>query len=486
LRSLIQYYASFESGDFPRARRTAQGMIARDSTDTEAWYQLGEAHYHHGATLFPHADTLGDLGEALFAFERTLAIDSSYVLAYFHITDALGNCADPQARLVCLADSTIYGTPDELTQRVGTDEVARLRQDAADRRVEVGYAWAAEVPGAARPRLELTNMLLEQQRYAEAEAQANRLRESGDTTQADLFRVTALFGQRHYADAADAAAVLLDAMPDAITDFNAIGTYNLAVQAVQTAGRGFPLDQLLDALPFEEQPFGSSVTGERVLIPIATLADAFRQMREENLAEPAYADRDEARRWEQVAGAFITATLDSAAARIIRIQSCGNTYLFARDTTTFVEWIALLPDSACPVMRGHLALARGDTAAARTLESRVASELPQDPNAWNAENAGVAYAWADLLASMGRPREALDVYARLDSVNFSWQATLLVRSWAERAAIHQTLGETQDAIGLYQRVLDVLENADEPNQPFVQRVTAALAAARGETGNVER
>jgi len=454
LRSLIQYYASFESGDFPRARRTAQGMIARDSTDTEAWYQLGEAHYHHGAILFPHADTLGDLGEALFAFERTLAIDSSYVLAYFHITDALGNCADPQARLVCLADSTIYGTPDELTQRVGTDEVARLRQDAADRRVEVGYAWAAEVPGAARPRLELTNMLLEQQRYAEAEAQANRLRESGDTTQA--------------------------------TDFNAIGTYNLAVQAVQTAGRGFPLDQLLDALPFEEQPFGSSVTGERVLIPIATLADAFRQMREENLAEPAYADRDEARRWEQVAGAFITATLDSAAARIIRIQSCGNTYLFARDTTTFVEWIALLPDSACPVMRGHLALARGDTAAARTLESRVASELPQDPNAWNAENAGVAYAWADLLASMGRPREALDVYARLDSVNFSWQATLLVRSWAERAAIHQTLGDMEDAIRLYQQVLDVLENADEPNQPFVQRVTAALAAARGETGNVER
>ena len=486
LRSLIQYFAAYESGDFPRARRTARGMIARDSTDTEAWYQLGEAHYHHGALLFPHADTLGDIGEALFAFERTLAIDSSYILAYFHIKDALGSCASPQARVVCLPDSAVYGAPDDLTQRFGADEIARLRQDAADRQVEIGYAWAAEVPDAARPRVELTNVLLEQQRYAEAEGQANRLRERGDTTRADLFRVTALFGQRRYADAADAAAMLLAGMPDKFTDFALIGSYDLALQAMQTAGRVVPFDRFLDALPIERQPFVSPVTGERAFIPIAALADAVRRMREEELPEPPYADRDEARRWERVAYAFTKAALDSAVARVVMTQSCGHTYLFARDTTTLVEWIAMLPDSACLDMRGHLALAREDTAGAQTLASRVASELPQDPNAWNAENAGVAYAWADLLASMGRPREALDVYTRLDSVNFTWQATLLVRSWAERAAIHQALGETQDAIGLYQRVLDVLENADEPNQPFVQRIEAALAAARGEGGAAAR
>lgn len=280
--------------------------------------------------------------------------------------------------------------------------------------------------------------------------------------------------------------MLLASMPDKFADFALIGSYSLALEAMQTAGRVAPLDQFLDAMPIEEQPFVSPVTGEQALIPIATMADAFRQMREENLADPPYADRDEARRFEQVATAFITAALDSAAARVFMTLSCGHTYLFARDTTTLVEWIALLPDSVCPDMRGHLALARGDTAAARTLESRVASELPRDPNTWNAENAGMAYAWADLLASLGQPREALDVYARLDSVNFTWQATLLVRSWAERAAIHQALGETPDAITLYQQVLDVLQNADDPNQPFVRRIEGALAAAKGETGEATR
>ncbi len=486
LRSLIQYYTAYESGDFQRARNIAEGMIARDSSDTEAWYQLGEAQFHHFAGRFPHPDTLGDMGKALFAFERTLALDSGYVLAYLHIADALGNCSSTRARYVCLTDSTVYGEPDDLEERFGADELARLRQEAADRQVEVGYAWVAEVPETPPPRVRLTNLLLQQKRYAEAERQAVRLRAIGDTIQADFLRLTALFAGRRFAQAADVAAALLADMPDELTPAS-IGGYNQAIEGMVTAGRVAPWERFFDALPIEEWVVNSPVTGEQARIPFSVIADAVRNMREEELAEVTYADRDEARRAERVFKTLITTVFtDSVMARILATLSCGHSYLFARDTTTLVEWIALLPDSACPDMRGHLALARGDTAAARTLGNRVASQLPQDPKTWNAENAVVAYSWADLIASMGRARGALDVYAKLDSVNFTSKANWLVRSWAERAAIHQALGETQDAIGLYQQVLDVLQNADERHQPFVQRIEAALAAARGEGGTVER
>src|SRR5512134_2433757 len=98
-------------------------MIARDSTDVEAWYQLGEAHYHGGGFNFPHPDTLGNVGKALRAFQRALALDSSYILAYRHIIDALGNCNGPT--VLCGPDSAVYAPPDTLRARFGAEMVER-------------------------------------------------------------------------------------------------------------------------------------------------------------------------------------------------------------------------------------------------------------------------------------------------------------------------------------------------------------------------
>src|SRR5205823_4404342 len=93
LRALVAFHRAFEDGQLSRARRIVADLIARDPTDVEAWYQLGEAHYHDRSDAFPHPDSLGNLGRALRAFQHTLALDSSYVLAYQHILDALARCA---------------------------------------------------------------------------------------------------------------------------------------------------------------------------------------------------------------------------------------------------------------------------------------------------------------------------------------------------------------------------------------------------------
>src|SRR3972149_4984840 len=127
----------------------AEQLIAQNSSDVEAWYELGEAHYHHGATTYPHVDSLGNIGKALRAFERVLALDSSFIVAYRHIVDALGSCAAPGSNYLCLADSAVYGQPGDLRAKHGATMVDALRRDARQRRGGGGPAGAGGAPGRA-------------------------------------------------------------------------------------------------------------------------------------------------------------------------------------------------------------------------------------------------------------------------------------------------------------------------------------------------
>src|SRR5690606_24920314 len=63
------------------ARQRYENILSRDSLDAEAWYGLGDAHFHStnlGGTQ------LESFQAALSAFDRTLALDSTFHLAYQH------------------------------------------------------------------------------------------------------------------------------------------------------------------------------------------------------------------------------------------------------------------------------------------------------------------------------------------------------------------------------------------------------------------
>jgi predicted RNA polymerase sigma factor len=55
-----------------------------------------------------------------------------------------------------------------------------------------------------------------------------------------------------------------------------------------------------------------------------------------------------------------------------------------------------------------------------------------------------------------------------------------VQSWAERGALLQQLGRTQEAITQYQRFIDAWDRADPGLQPLVERARRTVAALRGE------
>ncbi len=218
LRTLVQYYVAYEDADLARARSLAEQLIARDSSDVEAWYQLGEAHFHDRPGRFPRPDTAGNIGTALQAFERTLALNPRYTLAYQHTIDALRNCAADSPWL-CMADSAVYGTPTELADRFGAERIEQVRRAARDAQITTAQAWIDAVPQSIRPRLVLLPILIERDRLSEARSQIAALRTAGEVEGARVWNARLLFRQADYAGAADSLSVALDDMPNAIQFF---------------------------------------------------------------------------------------------------------------------------------------------------------------------------------------------------------------------------------------------------------------------------
>ena len=489
LKSLIQFHTAYESGDLRRARGIAEQMLARDSTDVEAWFQLGEAHFHHRPGEMPHADSLGNYGRALRAFERTLALDSSYVLAYLHITNTLLGCSQDVWPFLCLADSAAYGTADEFNATYGASEVARIRQESADRLIEAHYAWVTEVPDAERPRLELTQSLIIQQRYVEAEAQAERLREMGDSITADILRARSLYGQREFAAATALASETFNAT--SMEDFRIRwGTLSPAIPILEAGGRSrqtwTEYRRFFDVLPIAQQTV-PNIVGNNVTLPFALIAQLMDSIDALNLPTGYYFDQAQARHMDSVVIGVNRAWFPDSADYVANaILTCQHPYYIAKDTAALATWIAFVPDTLCPAQHASLALARGDTATASVMADRASDALPDDPTSWDQNTAQDAFISGDLLASLGRTRDALDMFARLDSVSWLQTASPMIRAWAERAALHQTLGEQREAIALYEDVLEALSEADETLEPFLDRVRAALAAAHGETQSANR
>lgn len=106
-RALISGRVASSGGDHVRACATLGALAARDSTDVEALYGVGECQYHAGLMDVEPIDSIygrftGNWNTAIAAFRRVLRLDPTYHPAFGHILDALSTgsvvvCADPGA-----------------------------------------------------------------------------------------------------------------------------------------------------------------------------------------------------------------------------------------------------------------------------------------------------------------------------------------------------------------------------------------------------
>jgi serine/threonine-protein kinase len=486
-KRLLEYHRAYENGDYRRARRIVSELIARDSSDVEAWYQLGEAHFHHlsqtyTATRMPPnlGDTLGNIGHALQAFQRTLALDSAYVLAYQHILDALAGCTGSR-EWVCTPDSAVYGMPDDLERRFGASAIERWKRDAREAQLATARGWVAVVPDNWRPRMALVRALYTQSRFDEARAEADAAARLGWAREASPWRAMLAFRDGRPGD----AAAYLDSAVAGMTDPVAFlqGVQNIGTPIVLLAGGGGRVasgrklaDVLFAVLPFDSAPADGGLMMTKA--EIRRLMDGYMSS-EAGLPDVRDYAREVRQTLEQRAGG------DSTRLRQL-VTAFGTTaisgYLASRDTTLLARFLALADTTGSAPWRvgdAHLALARGDSAGARMRVDRHFRD--PEPTEFAGEPGILrAFAWGDLLARLGEHRLALQAYAALDTASQRMQHPgFVVRSWAARGASHEALGETAPAIRQYERFLDAWHGADPELQPEVERVRGKVEGLRG-------
>jgi serine/threonine-protein kinase len=479
-RMLARFYAAFDAGQYARAREITEQMIARDSGDVEAWYQFGEAHFHDGAQTFPHADSAGNLGTALNAFRRALQLDSAYVLAYLHITQVLGSCGGNNPWL-CLRDSAVYAPQDSLVQGYGQRRVERIREAARDARVEATYAWVEAAPASPRARAVLLGVLIEQERFEEAESQVAVLRAEGRGAPADGWDAWLALRQGEYSQAGllmreavadDRAALQLmtELTPDWV--FGALG----AAAMIEEARR--VLTVLLAAVPQDLVSGGGGALYTKDQVTQFALLGALAAISADStrLSEAGHAWLDLlAREYERGTDGYQRRLTASSSTILL-------TYMGSRDTTLLSRFLADVDTTGSRTwhtMVAHLALERGDTTTARHrldihFYDRDTPELSGAPGRRR------HYAWADLLVQLGELRAAAEAYQLFDELESIGGEVVLVRAWAELGALYQQLGEGDRAIEMYERFIAAWENGDAEVQPLVDRARAEVATLRGQ------
>jgi tetratricopeptide (TPR) repeat protein/TolB-like protein len=479
VRSLVEFHRAYEDGDYRRARRVASALIAKDSTDVEAWYQLGEAHYHDGSMNFPHPDSAGNVGIALRVFQRTLALDSTYMLAYQHILDALRACANP-APWVCLADSAVYAAPEELTRRLGEAKLKAYRDAARTAQIETARGWITAAPTAARARGAMIQLLFDEKRYDEAFREADAMARLGAPGQAGFWKASILFHQGKPGEASFVFDSALKTARDTLPQF--IGFNNVPGLVSLFPGGGGRLDagRRYNRAIFRLAPFDSAsgpgnirmskAELERFTIGYA-LADAGLP---EGAAESRELFRLVTRRAgrDTVALKRVTTTMGAA--------SLGA-FLITRDTsflTQFLPRADTIESSTWRVADAQLALERRDTARARMRVER--HYRTPGVNEFSGEQGIIrAFAWGDLLGRLGEPRLAIEAFARLDSSDSrAMHPGYLVRSYAERGAMYQQLREDDRAVEYYERFIAAWKDSDAALRPQVNQALRRVQELR--------
>ncbi len=481
-RALVQFHEAFVGERYSRAREIAGEMISRDSTDVEAWYQLGEAHFHANPDYIPHADTMGNIGTALHAFQKTLALDSAYVLAYLHIIESLNSCrwANPW---LCLADSAVYAlSNDEVIESYGQDVADSIRSAASDERLDVAYGWTVAAPTSARARSTLTELLLDAGRIAEAREQAAVFEAQGDTTIALGWRARAAYEQQDYGAAAAGMAEAVNRDPSQLRGLVSSLNPELILFTLSAGARlgeaigfmrsvlpGIPGDTVRGAgdFPYHKNDLATLLELEVVALLggggeiTAAMANNWLDVLDSGYG-PGSKDHED--RWENASSLILGAYLAS------RDTALLGRFLANIDTTASRTWRA---------MDAHLALERGDSLAAR---SRVDTHFRgrDDLELRGSFGAMRLFAWADLLARLGERADAVEAFALYDGeVRHETSAPLQVRSWAERGALYEQLGETERAIEMYERFIEAWQEGDDIVQPSVETARQRLSLLRG-------
>ncbi len=480
---------------FTLARTLAARIVAVDSSDADVWHWRGQSELSNGATIFPRADSLGDLSVGIRYLQRSMDLDSSFVASYFPLIRALIACASPEAPWVCFRDSTVYGTPQELRRRLGSRRVDSLHSAAHQQILPTFRRWMTGSPNLVGPRRVAMYSLVMLGYIDDADAELTRFRLlGGDSVVASVYEMFVRMEQHRIRASAEIAERLLRQPPDDVSA--RLRVYeprfeNVAAAYLAAAGR---MNEARSLIRRVRDPARMPTTGGDTI----RLSDGLRRAYVAgtlgaSLATDASVARETLRgMYSAVRNEFANEWLQMPALLTMNPAPIVA-YAQTRDTAILHDWmnaVGTLPSRGAEAL---LLLARKDTAGARSLAARFFDPAPfavtaliPSPDYGPAPHFSLeshlvadAFAWGDALAQMGDRKRAVQAYAKLDQrflhqfrADAKW--LLVVRSWYERGRLYEQLRDTTNAVMMYRQFVDAWRDADAPLQPMVREARAGL------------
>ncbi|MBW8771937.1 MAG: protein kinase, partial [Gemmatimonadetes bacterium] len=182
-QTLVRAYQAFLDGDHPRAVELYTTLVRKDSTDTDAWYGLGDAWYHRPAQ--GTADRVHAMNASLHAFRRALALDPTYALAYDHVAAMFQQTARPHQYFALAGTDSFAATP-ELDPRARAVAVSRARREG----IALARDWVANQPETPRAHWALVEAYAAAGAVDEADRELTRLGGMGVPKEAVLGRIS--------------------------------------------------------------------------------------------------------------------------------------------------------------------------------------------------------------------------------------------------------------------------------------------------------
>ena len=481
-QTLVRAYRAFLDGDHARAIGLYTTMLQKDSTDTDAWYGLGDAWFHRPART--PAEQSAVMNASLHAFRRALAIDPTYALAYEHVAAMFQQTSRPSPYLALVAPDS-FGPAPTADARALAAAVARARRDG----IAVAREWVANQPETPRAQRALVEAYAAAGDVPDADRELTRLAAMGAPQEPVLTRVTESRIRFGAGDVAEAVAELTPTYDSLLGDRERLD--RAAAEDWMTLLSG------ANALAY----VGDVGRAARVIAGVQHARPTPAEMKDATV-DPRHAAELQIGAlyaaaggapgplreiWRSVSEAARRApSADRAAiARAGTPAAVGLLLGPARDAAPLAELRSLTGEDHPRDVRALVALASGDSAAARRL-------LLGPPDDWSAEpRSGLggfaSDAWplrAYGLLMLHEPQRALDLIQHydldmLDPRFYSGSFGTLGMVRMMRGMAYEGLDRRNDAAREYRAVLAQWEGADPKQVPFLNQVRLALGRVTG-------
>jgi serine/threonine-protein kinase len=475
-RTVINAYRAFIGDQYEEARSLYNQLIARDNSDADAWYGLGEAWFHDTAGV----NEAPLWTQSLRAFKRVLALDPNYALAYDHVHSMLSVAASSNPVYALLPSDSFAVTRTTTGRTLMDSTVVRTAvQRARTEALATARTWVSTQPTTLRAHGAMVNAYVSTGNYSGALSELERFKLATPRhPELPFVEARVRFASGDIERAAAQLRTALDTV--ASQDFRLYQGTHTVVSDIAAAANVFAyqgdLTNAAKTLDLADQ-----VRQEVIAHPewTGSKGEGWRRAMLGELYAAAGGPPSALRQiWQ---GAAEAARMASSEHRkhIAHTGASAAIGLFtglAADSTALRELEVISGEPAAKEVRALLAVSRGDSAAAR----RTLAEpdvTTYDKHMYRVLTEPLAAQAYYLLGDYETTIRVLQGYhpSALQTGAFDSGWGMLGRVRLLRGAAYEKLGRRAEAREEYRQVLAQWRKADAALQPFIQQAQRGLA-----------